>query len=205
MTDPPRAHRWLRRPRRAEVARDGARAGFTLVELLGVVVILGMIASIVFISYQALVPQSVLNSAVRELASTIQEARSEAIARGAPFWIEYYFEADETHPRGYRVVTPFRADEMGGIAMRDEDRAAGAFKPLPENVEFQQITINGIALKSGQVVVRFDPLGMATDHTVVLVQHPYESVYTIEVQALTGLISFHDSLFERTPPKEADF
>ena len=55
---------------------------------------------------------------------------SEAIARGAPFWIEYYFEADETHPRGYRVVTPFRADEMGGIAMRDEDRESGGCRYL---------------------------------------------------------------------------
>jgi type II secretion system protein H len=189
----------LRRTRRC------ARRGFTLVELLGVVVILGLIASIAFVSYESLVPQSVLNSAVRELASTLQETRSEAIARNQPFWIEYYFEDSETHPRGYRVVTPFVASTTGGIAIRPEDRLAHPFVPLPEGVEFREITINGTQITRGMAQVRFDPLGSATDHSIVLAHKPYDAVYTIEVQALTGLIAFHDGLFRREPAKEADF
>lgn len=182
-----------------------ARRGFTLVELLGVVVILGLMASIAFVSYEALVPASVLNSAVRELAATLQETRSEAIARSQPFWIEYYFEDSESHPRGYRVVTPFVASLTGGLAMRAEDRLAQPFVPLPEGVEFREITINGEPVTRGVVSVRFDPLGAATDHTIVLEHKPYEAVYTIEVQALTGLISFHDGVFRREPAKDADF
>lgn len=181
------------------------RGGFTLVELLGVVVILGMLATVAWVAYESLVPQSVLNSSVRELASTIQEARSEAIVRCAPYWIEYYFEDTEEHPRGYRVVTPFRLDERGGIAMRDEERVTRTFVPLPENVFFQEIVVNGEPVTRGQVVVRFDPLGTATDHTIILQQKPYDNIFTIEVQALTGLISFHDGVFRRDPPKEADF
>ncbi|MCE9595086.1 MAG: GspH/FimT family pseudopilin [Planctomycetes bacterium] len=182
-----------------------ARRGFTLVELLGVVVILGLISSIAFVSYQSMIPASVLNSAVRELASTLQETRSEAIARSQPFWIEYYFEDTDAHPKGYRVVTPFVASTTGGIAVRPEDRAAQPFMPLPEGVEFREITLNGNTVTRGQVVVRFDPLGAATDHTIVLEHKPYEAVYTIEVQALTGLIAFHDGVFRREPAKEADF
>jgi prepilin-type N-terminal cleavage/methylation domain-containing protein len=193
----------MRLPRRNPSA--ALRLGFTLIELLGVMVILGLIASIAFVSYEALVPAAILNSAVRELASTLQETRSEAIARSQPFWIEYYFESTPEHPRGYRVITPFRVGPQGGIAIREDERLALPFKPLPENVEFQEIAVNGISQTKGQVVVRFDPLGTATDHAIVLVQKPYDNVYSIEVQALTGLISFHEGVFRREAPKDADF
>jgi hypothetical protein len=53
--------------------------------------------------------------------------------------------------------------------------------------------------------VRFDPLGAASDHTIVLVQPEYERHYTIEVLALTGLVRFHDGVFQREPPQEGDF
>ncbi|MCK6446988.1 MAG: GspH/FimT family pseudopilin [Planctomycetes bacterium] len=191
--------------RKLERIASHARRGFTLIELLGVMVILGLMASVAFVSYEALVPASVLNSAVRELAATLQETRSEAIARSQPFWIEYYFEDADSHPRGYRVVTPFVGGPTGGLAMRAEDRLAQPFVPLPEGVEFREITVNGEPVSRGQVTVRFDPLGAATDHTIVLEQKQYDSVFTIEVQALTGLISFHDGVFRREPAKDADF
>jgi hypothetical protein len=58
---------------------------------------------------------------------------------------------------------------------------------------------------TGQVVVSFDPLGAASDHTITLVQHPYDNIYTIEVLALTGLIRFHDGEFKREYPEDSDF
>lgn len=194
----------LRAERHVRARRRGRRA-FTLIELLGVMVILGLMASVAFVSYEALVPASVLNSAVRELASTLQETRSEAIARSQPFWIQYYFESTDAHPRGYRVVTPFVASATGGIAMRPEDRIAQPFVPLPDGVEFKEITINGLPTTRGMAEVRFDPLGQATDHLIVLEHKPYGAIYTLEVQALTGLISFHDGEFRREPAKDADF
>jgi type II secretion system protein H len=195
----------MRRLDRSPVPRASLRRGFTLIELLGVMVILGLIASVAYVSYESMVPQSVLNSAVRELASALQETRSEAIARSQPFWIEYTFEDTDDHPRGYRIVTPFVASVTGGLAMRPEDRLAQPFVPLPEGVTFREITINGDPVTRGVVSVRFDPLGTATDHTIVLEHRQYDAVYTIEVQALTGLISFHDGVFRREPAKDADF
>jgi Tfp pilus assembly protein FimT len=170
-----------------------------------VVVALGLLATVVYVSWEALLPRTKLNTAVRELAATIQETRSDAISRGAEFWIEYYFEADESHPRGYRVVTPFRAGGDGGLAAWDDERLALAWQPLPGGVEFRSITIDGVQYASGRVQVRFDPRGSASDHTIVLVQMPYENLYTIEVQALTGLIQFHDGEFQRDPPEDKDF
>ena len=187
--------------------RSAGRQGFTLIELMLVLVSLGMLATIVYVSWEALLPRTRLNTAVRELAATIQEARSDAIARGAEFWLEYYFEAEDGHPRGYRVVTPFRAGGEGGLAAWDEERLALSWQPLPDGVEFQSITIDGVVYNRGRCEVRFDSRGSASDHMIVLLQRgsDWQNFYTLEVQALTGLIQFHDGLFERQVPKDRDF
>ena len=186
-------------------ARAAARAGFTLVELLAILVILGMLATLTVITWQSVLPRSELHSAVRELAATVSEARSDAIARNAEFLIEYYFDETESHPRGYRVVTPYRAGPQGGLAAEDEERFARQWSILPDSIYFKAITIDGTRYDSGAVTVRFDPLGAASDHTVVLEQRPYENFYTIEVLALTGLVQFHDGEFVREYPREEDF
>jgi Tfp pilus assembly protein FimT len=185
--------------------RRSARAAFTLVELMVMVVILGMLATLTTFAWRAVLPSTELNSAVRGLAGTLSEARSDAIARNAEFWIEYYFEETAEHPRGYRVVTPFRVGGQGGLAVEDEQRLARPWVVLPDSVEFQAITVDGKTFTGGRVTVRFDPLGAASDHTIVLVQPEYENHYTIEVLALTGLVRFHDGVFQREPPQEGDF
>jgi Tfp pilus assembly protein FimT len=171
-----------------------------------IVILLGVLASVIFVSLQGLIPRAELNSAVRDLSATLFQARSEAISRNAEFKIEYYFEAGDGHPRGYRIVTPFRAGGgEGGLAAFDDERHAMTWHTLPDSIEFQRITLNNEDIDSGQVVVRFDPLGAASDHSITLVQHPYENVYTIEVLALTGLIRFHDGEYEREYPEHGDF
>jgi hypothetical protein len=121
------------------------------------------------------------------------------------FQLEYYFEEGDGHPRGYRVVTPFRAGGEGGLASHDEERLALSWHTLPDSVQFRSITLNDEIYNTGVVVVRFDPLGAASDHTITLAQVPYENIYTIEVLALTGLIRFHDGEFAREYPEHGDF
>jgi Tfp pilus assembly protein FimT len=170
-----------------------------------IVVLLGILASLIYVSIQSLLPRTQLNSAVRELSATLHEARSDAISRNAEFRVEYYFEKSDDHPRGYRVITPFRAGGGGGLAAFDEERLARAWHTLPDSVQFSKITVNDEEHTTGQVVVRFDPLGAASDHSITLLQMPYENVYTIEVLALTGLIRLHDGEYQREYPKDADF
>jgi prepilin-type N-terminal cleavage/methylation domain-containing protein len=189
------------------VTRGSARAAFSLVELMLVLAALGLLATIVYMSWEAILPRTQLNTAVRELAATLSETRSDAISRGAEFKIEYYFEAGDGHPRGYRVVTPFRAGGEGGLAAWDEERHALPWKPLPAGVEFESITVNGRVVADGRCEVAFDARGSATDHRIALLQrgHDWENRYTIEVHALTGTIGFHDGEFLREPPQDQDF
>jgi type II secretion system protein H len=186
------------RPTPAARAARTLRAGFSMVEMLAVIVILGLIATIVTVSWRAVLPHEELHSAVRGLAAALQSVRSEAISRNGEYRIQYDLEANR-----YRTVTPFKAG--GGLAAKEEERMPLAWTTFPKSVKFQRVMIDGIEYSHGIVFVRFDPLGAASGHTITLVQEPDKNQYTIDVQGLTGLIDYHEGLFVREPPQDTDF
>ena len=67
------------------------------------------------------------------------------------------------------------------------------------------VTIDGELYDKGEVYVNFDALGSTNNHTVVLYQRLFDRSFTVEVLGLTGLIKFHDGVFEREPAEEPDF
>lgn len=188
----------------ASSAAHGGRAGFSLIEMLGVLVVMGLIATIVTANWNAILPKEDLHTAVRQLSETLGGTRSNAIAYNASYQIQYDLEGSR-----YRVITPFKSAQPGArqgeLAVRDEDRLALPWTQLPKTVKFQSITVEGIEATRGMVFVRFDPLGTASGHTLVLVQAVTENRYTIEVQGLLGLIDYHEGVYSRPPPKEGDF
>ncbi|MEO7155230.1 MAG: hypothetical protein ABI054_11325 [Planctomycetota bacterium] len=182
-----------------------SRAAFSLVELMGVIVVLALMATMVAVSWQSVLPRAELNKAVRDLSSQLSAVRSDAISRKARFEIQYSFTADENRPVGYRVVSPFRANGRGGLAAREEERLAFAWHELPASVHFKRIRVDGQDVTDGVISVYFDPLGTSTDHLVILEQLPSGDVHTIEVMALTGDFRLHDGEFVRELPQESDF
>ena len=178
--------------------RARARAGFSIVELLVVVVILGLLAGVTTVSWTSVMPQTALNSDVRALSSRIHGTRSDAISRNVEFQIVY--DIDENR---YWVRPPFNED--GEFEPREEERAQLYATDLSPGVEFREITIDGRTFNDGVVQVRFDPLGASNDHTILLHHVTFDRYHTIEVLALTGLIRFHDGIFERDEVDDGDF
>jgi Tfp pilus assembly protein FimT len=190
------------RPRLHTAARR--RAGFTVMELAAVILILGMMTYTVRVSFESLVPGERLNSSVRELADTLRQARSEAASRNQEYFVEYDLENAR-----FRIVTPYL---VGGDGQRwiedvhhEEDRYLAPWINLRPGVEFGSLYLAGEVYAKTLVRVRFDPLGAASDHSVTLQQPEYESKFTIEVLALTGLIRMHDGDFFRELPDDGDF
>ena len=176
------------------------RSGFTMIELMAAIVIIGLVAGVVSVSWERILPGQKLSSDVRALSSRLHSARSEAIARSAEFQVVYNFEQN-----AYWLRSPFGEDKK---YEPDPEKRPIVFKTkLNDGISFHEITIDGEIYGPSklEVFVRFDPLGASNDHTVVLKQDNPERFYTIEVLGLTGLIRFHDGFFEREPPRETEF
>lgn len=178
--------------------RGSARAGFSLAEMMGVILVIAIIATIVTVNWNAILPKAELHSAVREISSTLSGTRSEAIARNSEYQIQYDLDNGR-----FRVVTPFRLD--GGLAVADQERRALSWTVLPKSVQFQSVTIDGKEYTRGIAYVRFDPIGSASTHSIILKQTPYDNRYTIEVQGLLGLIDYYEGVHARQPAEENDF
>jgi len=166
--------------------------------MMGVILVIAIIATIVTVNWNAILPKAELHSAVREISTTISGTRSEAIARNSEFQIQYDIDNGR-----FRVVTPFRLD--GGLAIADQERRALSWTMLPKSVHFQSVTIDGKEYTRGIAYVRFDPIGSASTHSIVLKQTPYDNRYTIEVQGLLGLIDYSEGVHVRAPAEENDF
>jgi len=186
--------------------RRRSTGGFTLIELMVVVFIIGLMVGIVTVSIDTILPGERLNASIRELAAELSSAKTEATSRSMEFRIEY----DQPNDR-YRVVTPFKVGG-GALATLDDpdddlERYYGPWQKLHPGVAFRRVVIGGVPYERVPCFVRFDPLGAASDHTVVLVQqgHNYENAFSIEVLALSGLIRMHEGEFVREVPTDQDF
>ena len=185
---------------RVSLASRSARTrGYTLIELMVVIIILGMVATLVLVSWESIVPNQRLNSDVRALAAHLHGTRNDAIARSATFQVVYDLEGER-----YWIETPFRA-EGGGFAAADEERLVVEVTELGDGVTFESVTLNGETFENGLVYVAFDARGSSCHHLVVLRQEMFDRYFTIEVIGLTGLIKFHDGVWEREPVEEGDF
>ena len=182
--------------------RSTARAGFSIVELLAVVIVLGMMATLVAVDWRAILPRTELNSTVRNIAATISGCRFDAIARNAEFGILYDLEENT-----WQVVSPFMMG--GGLAPSFAERHKFTPMECKSSVEIQSIWVEGIEYVENPtddgLYVRFDPLGGSSGHTIVLYQPDYDNHFTIEVLALTGLIRMHKGVHHRELVDDGSF
>lgn len=184
-----------------------AKQGFTLIELMAVILVLGLMISVTALNWQRILPRAQLNAAVRELSDVLNSTRSEAIARGAEFRMIY--DLDEQR---YWVETPFK--KGGGLAL---ERIPGEADPeegkrllshvtaLENGVRITRVSLDDEDYNDGQIFVRFSALGASSAHLVELFHEPTNTTYTIEVLGLTGLIKVHEGAFERPELSEEDF
>jgi prepilin-type N-terminal cleavage/methylation domain-containing protein len=176
----------------------GSKRGFSLAELMAVVAVMGLIASVVAANFMASLPRAQKNSALHGVAAAISAARSDSIARNGEFRIYYDIDANS-----YTVSSPYKSG--GGVAQSDEERLIVKRALMPDSISIERVTIDNLDYTEGQVFVAFTPSGRATGHTLLLMQAPMEAATTVEVLPLTGLVRFYDGDFVREPVTEEDF
>lgn len=186
--------------RRHTRTRGRAARAFTVLEMVLVVTIIGMIATVVTVSWRAVLPFEELNAEVRRLSNTLQTARTEAIGRSAEYQVEYDLATNE-----YWILAPFDAE--GAYEPDPEKRTKISRHTLHRDIDIDKVTIDDEDFSSDEkVFVRFDAVGSSSAHSIVLKQSgKTERWFTIEVLPLTGQIRFHDGVYEREEAEDADF
>lgn len=184
-----------------------AEGGFSLIELLVVIVILGTVAGMVSVSWDAVFPSQRLHSDVRELSSVLQSARVDAIARSVEIHVIYDIDNNKYWVEFPRpdAVAQRSGSNREQLEIDEEQKARISEHKLKNGVEIASVTIDGKEWIDGQVYVRYDPLGAASEHRIVLFQPKFRAYYTIEVLPLTGLIRFHDGIPVREEARDEDF
>ncbi|MBI3817619.1 MAG: prepilin-type N-terminal cleavage/methylation domain-containing protein [Planctomycetes bacterium] len=184
-------------------------AGFTLIELVVVLAILAICATFVVANIELMIPSTRLEACARILSSDITLARSSAIAQGLPYRIEYDIDTSQ-----YRVASPFKSDNSGGIATTDEERAYTNWKEFPSDVKIQSI-ICGLKHDSKdwawqeitRGIYRIDirPNGNTIEHIIHLKREGTELNFYLSVQGLTGFVQLYGGDWRPDVVTDGDF
>ena len=157
------------------------RAGFTLIEISGVVVIMALLITTATVNLDRVLPSSRSESAARELLSTLDLARTSAVAQGRSYWVE--LDLDEG---SFRILLPYDAD--GRPVRSPEDRGSLEPRSLPDGVHFAGVMPSGGRyVEAGKFELGFDQIGSADELYIHLSNDAGEGYdLTARILSLTG-------------------
>lgn len=150
--------------------------GFTLIEVMIVVVIIGIFASMAGPSFSNYIPKMKLRADAREKTNFLRQARSRAISENSQYGI--YFNDDTNSIAFFKdIVSPETAtyDEDGDSLVQD-------IILCETNVIFDNSTL------SNDVVVFFSNGSASTSGQIDLLNPEINESFTINILASTGRI-----------------
>jgi type II secretion system protein H len=176
------------------------RAGFTLVEVMAVVLILALMMTAVSANFGRYLPAARCEQAARALLNHMDLARTSAIAHGREYLIEIDLDANR-----FRTLTPWTTE--GRPATLPEDRSSLGWEPLAEGVRFLgAVDSRGNRQEKGLYQVPFSPRGDGEDLFFHLASGDLE-IYdvTVRLAGISGLAEVLAGQVLPTPVTEADF
>ncbi|MHC4380822.1 MAG: pilus assembly FimT family protein [Planctomycetota bacterium] len=180
--------------------RPGPQAGFTLIEITAVVILVALIASSALVRLDGVLPSTRVESAGREVLATLDMARIQAIAKSQPYEVLFDFEEQR-----YGIRMPF--DEDGVLIPNLEDRPILSWNQFREGAQLQGVMDSrGEIIEEGRYPVIFDPLGAAREVHIYLGSSEIDDFeLTIRILALTGIASVFQGHIEPQLLIENDF
>ncbi len=182
----------------------GARrsaAGFTLIEIVVVLVIISMLLGTTMTNMGGLLPAAATESAAQTLISTLDLARTQAIARGYPY--DVVMDLDE---QKFAIRTPF--DLEGGLTMDPRERSMLPWHTMRDGtVLVAVLDVTGTRRERGIWTLTFHPAGDASDFWAYVshTSEPDAYMTTVRVLGLTGLASVMAGEVEPPRVLESDF
>lgn len=192
--------------------RRRAERGFTLIELMIVVVILGLVAGYASVAYRGTTQHQKLTKTVREFVGTYRELRAFAAKERRECYLEY----DVANGRWRWIVYPYQ-DEMGNWVdiegeLLDPDRIEGLpdrkkWKKLDKDIFIKDIQAPG---PSGNEIfeedywIRFRADGTIPPHIIHFTTSSGLQM-SLEIEELTGKVTVVEGYLEFNAPQEEEF
>jgi type II secretion system protein H len=200
--------------RRAVAVPLRCRSGFTLIELMVVMVILILLSALVAPAFTRQYYTARLNSAARNLVALMQYARSQAVVEGTTYrlnidqeggrlWVTYYDDGQATQ-QNTETEPGFVLDES----------ALGSAREVPDDVQIKQIALGDEALaqlsdealatirsqqgqlnEQGTPFITFSPQG-TTDGARILLENEYQDHLAVTLDAITGRTAIEEVVGE---------
>jgi prepilin-type N-terminal cleavage/methylation domain-containing protein len=145
--------------------------GFTLVELMFVILIFGVMVSLSIPGFNHFLQTWKLHGEVDEMAATLRTARSAAVMRNR----NTVFRFDMNR----RTYFYFQDDDRDGVQDNGEYRSA--VHTLPASINFESQTLGGTA-------VTFGPKGNTMQSGAIVLQNGLQRTRQIEIFGGTGNI-----------------
>jgi type IV fimbrial biogenesis protein FimT len=157
------------------------RSGLTLLELLIAVAVLGIVISVAMPNMSGLIANQRLIGAAEQVYGHLQQARSEAITRSTPTWVNFAANGTTTWTYGMSslntlctltVTDPATAnacvivvDDGDGVTVAADDYVLMRFT----SADYEDVIMNIASFSSGTTQIAFDPVrGLATSGQVNL-------------------------------------
>ena len=177
--------------------------GFTFLELMLVLLVLGIVFSIGVVKMTGTLPRYRLRTAARDIGMQVEDTRLIAISRGSWTGIRYHLDEDRC---GYQILPPAPRDYPDEPVEEREPFERIFFEhPDGNRALYPGVRIISIEMRgsnevqtSGIIDVYFSPTGTEGSH-IVRVAHQEGVVYSVTFNALTGTVDFfeqEDVIFE---------
>ena len=178
----------------------GGAAGFTLIEMAVVLLILSMLVGTASRNMQGLLPSAVTEAAAREILGTMDFARTQAVARGYPYVVMFDLDGQR-----YAILTPFSA-EGNPVADRDLQTML-PWRPVRSGaILVALLDDTGERRERGVWPLVFHPAGDSTDFWAYVGHEASEKhLVTVRVLGLTGLATLMEGDVQPHPVTENDF
>jgi prepilin-type N-terminal cleavage/methylation domain-containing protein len=160
-------------------------AGFTLIELICVVVILSVAMIVGMLNVEYLIPKYRLRAAAREVGKLLKTARTRAATTNKDVYVQFDFER-----RTCCILVPFKKEATDELLQEKYEYRKAMEITLPKGVSFFDVIVSEDEKANSDVyVVRISPFGFAAN-IIVNLENKHGEAQSVELNGLTGGLAF---------------
>ncbi|RJR42020.1 MAG: prepilin-type N-terminal cleavage/methylation domain-containing protein [Desulfobacteraceae bacterium] len=160
-----------------------AKPGFTLFELLIVIILLGMFGSLLFTRIADVIAEGDLRSAARMVIGEIQRYRAQAVHSRS----DQFLAVDMIKNSLYGMNSQ-------GESLSDVERTSGRQeKHLPSGVRLEDVVIHPQGkIQESAAVIRFYADG-SMERALIHLRNEADEVYTLQLNPFTGAVKVYET------------